>query len=105
MLHQMLNFELISSISTDTFLQAFQRIIAEDHSFCAQTAWCAGWWEQLVQLTKELLRRTLGKACLTYRRQVVTVLFDYESVINFRQLTYKEVPLTPSHFLHYLRYF
>ncbi|GFX28077.1 integrase catalytic domain-containing protein [Trichonephila clavipes] len=64
-----------------------------------------GWWERLVRVIKELLKRTLGKAILTYE-ELLTVLCDCEAVVNFRPLTYVSedpndlIPLTPSLFLN-----
>ncbi|GFS64018.1 integrase catalytic domain-containing protein [Trichonephila clavipes] len=64
----------------------------------------AGWWERLVPVLKELLRRTLGNAILT-TEELQTVLCDCESVINSRPLTYLSensddlVPLSPAMFL------
>ncbi|GBO33783.1 hypothetical protein AVEN_31648-1 [Araneus ventricosus] len=50
-------------------------------------AWWGGWWERLVQITKEILRKILGRAALDYE-ELVTVLCDCERVINSRPLTY-----------------
>ena len=66
------------------------------------------WWEQLIRLLKQLLRKTLGKALLTCK-ELVTVLCDCESIINSRPLTYvsKDVtdlaPITPNMFLLHLQ--
>ncbi|GFV54900.1 integrase catalytic domain-containing protein [Trichonephila clavipes] len=54
---------------------------------------------------KELLKRALGKAILTYE-ELLTVLCDCEAVVNSRPLTYGSedpndlIPLTPSLFLN-----
>ncbi|KFM59784.1 hypothetical protein X975_08509, partial [Stegodyphus mimosarum] len=67
-------------------------------------AWWGGWWERLVRMVKELLRRTLGNAVLT-TEELQTVLCDCESIINSRPLTYLSensddlVPLSPAMFL------
>ncbi|GFX56628.1 putative RNA-directed DNA polymerase from transposon X-element [Trichonephila clavipes] len=67
-------------------------------------AWWGGWWERLVRVLKELLRRTLGNAVLK-TKELQTVLCDCESVINSRPLTYLSensddlVPLSPAMFL------
>ncbi|CAB0002444.1 unnamed protein product, partial [Nesidiocoris tenuis] len=66
--------------------------------------WWGGWWERLIRFLKELLRRNLGKSCLSYE-ELYTVMVDCESLINSRPLTYVSetnddlVPLTPSLFL------
>ncbi|XP_015121268.1 uncharacterized protein LOC107044035 [Diachasma alloeum] len=71
-------------------------------------AWRGGWWERLVSMVKELLRRTLGKACLTYEK-LSTTLCDCEAVINTRPQTYlaedtqQVIPLSPDMFLRDLR--
>ncbi|XP_035214048.1 uncharacterized protein LOC118187871 [Stegodyphus dumicola] len=67
-------------------------------------AWWGGWWERLVRVVKELLRRTLGRAVLTYE-ELETVMCECERVVNSRPLTYLSedtedlVPLTPAMFL------
>ncbi|GBM66213.1 hypothetical protein AVEN_27902-1, partial [Araneus ventricosus] len=67
-------------------------------------SWWGGWWERLVRVIKELLRRTLGNSVLSFE-ELVTVFCGCESVINSRPLTYiseesrELVPLTPSMFL------
>lgn len=71
-------------------------------------AWWGGWWERLIGMLKNILRRVLGKASLSYE-EMVTVLCDCESTLNSRPLTYVSddpsdlKPLTPSMFLHDLR--
>lgn len=37
--------------------------------------WWGGWWERIVRILKELLRRVLGRACLSYQ-EMTTVLCD-----------------------------
>ncbi|GFU02609.1 integrase catalytic domain-containing protein [Trichonephila clavipes] len=83
-------------------LATIQRIIWKFNPPTA--AWWGGWWERLVRVLKELLRRTLGNAILT-TEELQTVLCDCESVINSRPLTYLSensddlVPLSPAMFL------
>ncbi|GFX84171.1 integrase catalytic domain-containing protein [Trichonephila clavipes] len=83
-------------------LATIQRIIWKFNPPTA--AWWGGWWERLVRVLKELLRRTLGNAILT-TEELQTVLCDCESVINSSPLTYLSensddlVPLSPAMFL------
>ncbi|GFT76163.1 integrase catalytic domain-containing protein [Trichonephila clavipes] len=83
-------------------LATIQRIIWKFNPPTA--AWRGGWWERLVRVLKELLRRTLGNAILT-TEELQTVLCDCESVSNSRPLTYLSensddlVPLSPAMFL------
>ncbi|UYV64562.1 hypothetical protein LAZ67_3001186 [Cordylochernes scorpioides] len=66
--------------------------------------WWGGWIERIVGLTKNLLRRLLGKRVVNYE-EMVTILENCERVINARPLTYIAednddlVPLTPEMFL------
>lgn len=69
--------------------------------------WWGGWWERLIGMVKDLLKRMLGPACLD-AEEFYTVLCDCESVINSRPLTYLSddrselVPLTPAMFMREL---
>ncbi|XP_071035303.1 uncharacterized protein [Parasteatoda tepidariorum] len=64
--------------------------------------WWGGFWEIMVKLVKNILRKILGKACLSYE-ELSSVLCDCESVS--RPLTYLSedlvdlIPLSPSMFL------
>ncbi|KFM71124.1 hypothetical protein X975_02399, partial [Stegodyphus mimosarum] len=66
--------------------------------------WYGGFWERMVRCIKELLRKCLGKSCVTYE-EMLTLLTDCEATINGRPLTYlsddpNELrPLTPAHFI------
>ena len=143
------HFELVSTLSTEGFLQAFKRFIARrgrpkivysdngsnfvganrlfravnwekiashvsvekiDWRFNPPTAaWWGGWWERLVRILKDLLKRTLKKALLSYEK-MNTILCDCESIVNSRPITYmpddKEgllLALTPEMFLKDIR--
>ncbi|XP_031356633.1 uncharacterized protein LOC116180668 [Photinus pyralis] len=66
--------------------------------------WWGGFWERLIRLLKQLLRKVLGRISLSYE-ELITVLIDCEAVINARPITYLSAdsndlaPLTPSMFL------
>ncbi|XP_078051448.1 uncharacterized protein LOC144477596 [Augochlora pura] len=70
--------------------------------------WWGGWWERLIGLLKNILRKVLGKACLAYE-EMNTVLCDCERTLNSRPLTYLSEEsndlkaLTPAMFLHDIR--
>lgn len=67
-------------------------------------AWWGGFWERLIGVLKQILRRVLGRASLNYE-ELSTLLCECESVVNSRPLTYlSEDPqdltaLTPLMFL------
>ncbi|XP_043476289.1 uncharacterized protein LOC122507568 [Leptopilina heterotoma] len=70
--------------------------------------WWGGWWKRLIGVMKRILRKTLGKASLSYEG-LYTALCDAEAIINARPLTYisenpeELVPLSPSFFLQEVR--
>ena len=62
-----------------------------------------GIFERMVRSTKQCLKKTIGRARLTYD-ELLTSLIEVEMVINSRPLTYVspddlQEPLTPAHFL------
>ncbi|XP_059047188.1 uncharacterized protein LOC131842631 [Achroia grisella] len=71
--------------------------------------WWGGFWERLIKMLKELLRRMLGKAALHYT-ELLTILTECEAILNNRPLTYitenteNLMPLTPSMFINCLSY-
>lgn len=69
--------------------------------------WWGGFWERIIGLMKQVLRRVLGHSCLDYE-EMQTVLCDCEAVLNSRPLTQQSdnpedlIPLTPKMFLQEL---
>jgi len=67
-------------------------------------AWWGGWWERLIRTVKDLLKRMLGNARLSYD-QLRTSLSHAENIVNERPLTVVTedqndlIPLTPAMFL------
>ncbi|GFS77503.1 integrase catalytic domain-containing protein [Trichonephila clavipes] len=63
-----------------------------------------GWWERLIRVLIDLLKRTLRNSVLMYE-EILTVLCDCESIVNSHPLTYVSedsdvlVPLTPAMFM------
>lgn len=67
-------------------------------------AWWGGFWERLVGIMKQLLRRTLGKRSVD-KLELEMLVLEVEAVMNDRPLTYISDdsqdlrPLTPSMFI------
>ena len=68
--------------------------------------WWGGFWRRLVHLTKDCLKRTIGRALLNFD-EMHTSLVKIEAVLNARPLTYiyDDVegilyPLSPSHLIY-----
>ncbi|KAI5753166.1 hypothetical protein M8J77_024212 [Diaphorina citri] len=67
--------------------------------------WWGGWWERMMGLVKNLLRRILGRTSVDYE-ELSTILSECEAVINSRPLTYVSDNssdlscISPSMFLH-----
>jgi len=68
------------------------------------TPWWGGWWERMVRMVKELLRRTLGRSKIGYEK-LRTCVYEISAIINRRPLCVMTEdpedlrPLTPSMFL------
>ena len=67
--------------------------------------WYGGCWERMVGLTKQAIKKTLGRAFVTLK-QLETIVTEIEAMLNDRPLTYVSPdlsdpePLTPSHLLY-----
>ncbi|XP_045541691.1 uncharacterized protein LOC106718201 isoform X2 [Papilio machaon] len=68
-------------------------------------AWWGGFFERMIKIVKNILRRVLGMSTVSYD-EMETLLCDCESVVNDRPLTYVEAddadalePLRPSCFI------
>ncbi|XP_026688312.1 uncharacterized protein LOC103522259 [Diaphorina citri] len=125
--YRAVRLELVSSLSTNTFLQALRRfcsrqgrpsIIYSDNAtnfvgfdnVCAEidwskvasyssvqridwrfippsSPWWGGWWERMIGVLKNLLRKILGHTSVDCE-ELSTILCECEAVINSRPLTY-----------------
>ena len=68
--------------------------------------WWSGFWERMVGITKQCLRKTLGRSMLTFE-ELRTIIVEIEGTVNNRPLTYLyddmegiSQPLTPAHMIH-----
>ena len=71
----------------------------------SRAPWYGGFWERLIGLTKQALKKTLGRAFVTLP-VLETVIVEVESMLNSRPLTYVSSdladpePLTPAHLIY-----
>ena len=67
--------------------------------------WFGGWWERLIGLTKNAIKKVLGRSFVKME-MLRTIVTEIESVLNNRPITYISTditdpqPLTPSHLLY-----
>ena len=65
-----------------------------------KSPWWGSFYERLIRIVKECLKKCVGKAKLTYE-EIETVIIEIEMVVNSRPLTYlyeeADETLTPSH--------
>ena len=67
--------------------------------------WYGGFWERLVGLTKQAVKKTLGRTFVTLQT-LETVVVEIEGMLNDRPLTYVSSdisdpePLTPAHLIY-----
>lgn len=67
--------------------------------------WYGGWWERLIGLTKQTLKKVLGRSYVSYLT-LQTLLTEVEAILNDRPLTYVSSDiadaeaLTPAHLLY-----
>ena len=91
------NFKTFLSVELKEFIS---RIGVRWSNILDKAPWWGAFYERLIRIIKETLRKTLGKAKITYE-ELETVLIEIEAIMNDRPLTYiyEEVdePLTPSH--------
>ncbi|GFT55172.1 uncharacterized protein TNCV_1433541 [Trichonephila clavipes] len=110
-----LHLELVSDMTTNSFLLAFRRFLARrgyskkglfGKNIIERSPWWGGFYERLVRSVIESLHKILGKALLCFE-EMTTILTEIEAVLNIRPLSYvyeendEPRPLTPMHFLNF----
>ena len=91
--------------SDPTITDSLTRLGVEWKFIPARAPWFGGFWERLIGLTKTTLRKTLGRAFVSFD-VLHTLLTEVEAVLNDRPLTYQtndisdSPPLSPSVLLH-----
>ena len=96
--------KVIRNVTSDPVVKEHFADLQVEWRFNLERAPCwGGFFEWLIGCAKRCLRKTLGKASLTYD-ELLTVVTELEAVLNLRPLMYVhandlEEPLTPSHLL------
>ncbi|GBM80034.1 hypothetical protein AVEN_202544-1 [Araneus ventricosus] len=86
------NRELISLSNslTSTKVQQFYAINGIKWKFIvSRAAWWGGWWERLIGLTKQCLRKSISRALLD-EQGLQTELIGIEAALNSRPLVYEQ---------------
>ena len=75
------------------------------HFIPKRAPWFGGFWERLIELTKSVLKKILGRSHATLE-SLQTIIVEVEAVLNNRPLTHVSAdihdidPITPSHLLY-----
>ncbi|XP_071138915.1 uncharacterized protein [Mytilus edulis] len=96
----------IEMLTKSTTIQEQLNIYGTQWKFIPKRApWYGGWWERLIGLTKNCIKKVLGRALVTFR-VLETIVIEIEAILNDRPLTHvstdltDDEPLTPSHLLY-----
>ena len=93
-------FEVMESAEVK---QYFSTVSVKGSFNLERAPWWGGIFERMIQTAKRCLRKTIGKAKLTFD-EFSTAIAEVEMVINSRPISYVssedfDEPLTPSHLL------
>ena len=94
----------IYDVLTPPEVKQYSSMIGLQWSFnLAKAPWWGGIFERMVRSTKRCLRKSIGRAILTYD-ELLTTLTEVEMILNSRPLSYIsndeiEQPLNPSHLM------
>ncbi|XP_065891733.1 uncharacterized protein [Dysidea avara] len=97
--------ELQRMFNSESLKEALESQNVTWHFIPKHAPWYGGFWECIIGLTKQAMKKTLGRTFITLK-QLETVITEIEAMLNDRPLTYisSEVtdprPLTPSHLLY-----
>ena len=102
--HLKMRLKTIMDLLKDPLIKKYFAGLQLEWSFNLEKApWWGGLFERLIKSAKRCIKKTLGRALLTYD-ELLTLVIETEAVLNSRPLTYissddLEEPLTPSHLL------
>ena len=97
--------ELQRMFSSEALKEALESQNVTWHFIPKRAPWYGGFWERIIGLTKQAVKKTLGRTFVTLK-QLETVITEIEAMLNDRPLTYissdvtDPEPLTPSHLLY-----
>ena len=97
--------ELQRMFNSESLKEALESQNVTWHFIPKRAPWYGGFWEHIIGMTKQAVRKTLGRTSITLK-QLETVITEIEAMLNDRPPTYisSEVtdpePLTPSHLLY-----
>ncbi len=99
--------KLITKIGRTTKVQEHIGNVGVEWKFIVEKApWWGGFWERLIRLTKDCIKKVVGRAVLTFE-ELRTLLVEVEAVVNSRPLTYVyddvdgvSYSLSPAHLMY-----
>ncbi len=97
----------ITKIGRSNLVQSHLANIGVQWLFIVEKApWWGGFWERLIKITKDCIKKSVGRALLTFE-QLRTLFTEVESVVNARPLTYvyddvegTSYALSPAHLIY-----
>ena len=92
-------------LQSDTLKETLERQNVTWEFIPKRAPWYGGFWERMIGLTKQAVKKTLGRAYIS-REQLETIIVEVEAMLNDRPLTHVSSdlsdpePLTPSYLLY-----
>ena len=102
--HTMISDNVSTFLTATRIRGALERQNVKWHFIPKRAPWYGGFWGCMIGLTKQAVKKTLGRAFITLK-QLETIIVEIEAMLNDRPLTYVSpdlsdpAPLTPSHLL------
>ena len=97
--------EISKIFASDTLKEALESKNISWSFIPKRAPWYGGFWERIIGLTKQAVKKTLGRAFIT-QAQLETIVVEIEAMLNNRPLTYVSSdlldpePLTPADMLY-----